>query len=200
MPPSLKLTYFDAVGYAESIRLTLTIGGLPFSDERLSPDQFASARAGGQFPFLSVPVLSVDGETFAESNALLRYAGKLAGLYPSDDGLAAMRVDMASDGVDTLIRNIFMHEAKEEREKAVAESFPRYMGAVERMYAKTEGAFLLGETMSVVDVKLHIVVTMLSTGKVPHVPADVFEKFPLVRAMAEAVGAHEKVKAWKAAH
>jgi glutathione S-transferase len=43
-------------------------------------------------PFGQVPVLEVDGHFLAESYAILRYAGGLAGLVPSEP-LAAAKVD-----------------------------------------------------------------------------------------------------------
>lgn len=199
MYPSVKLTYFDGPGYAEAIRLTLTIGGIEFEDERLTHDQFKDAKEAGKVPFLSLPTLTVDGEVYAESNALLRYAAKLGGLYPTSDK-AAMKVDMASDGMDSLIALIFKENSKEARAKVIEESFPRYIGAIEKMYAATKGPYLLDDTMSFVDVKLHMMVTMFSSGLVENIPGNVFDTFPHLLAMSKTVLAHEKVQAWNAAH
>ena len=95
--PKLKLTYFDIPGFGDRLRLTLAVGGLKFEDERLPSDregyaEVARRRAAGLLPFGQVPVAEIDGKMFAQSNALLRYFGRLAGLYPC--GLDQLQCDM----------------------------------------------------------------------------------------------------------
>lgn len=53
------------------------------------------------FPFGSMPVLDIGEERFAQSGAIIRYVGKLAGLYP-EDPVAALRVDMVIDTMEEL--------------------------------------------------------------------------------------------------
>merc|ERR1719210_2105038 len=66
----LRLTYLDIKGVAEPVRLALFIGGLPFEDRRVSYEQILELPCG------QVPVLEIDGEAFAQSMALLRWAGR----------------------------------------------------------------------------------------------------------------------------
>lgn len=72
-----------------------------FDDKRIPFPEFGALKAAGAFPFGSVPVLDIGTERFAQSGAILRYAGKLAGLYPVD-AVAALRVDMAIDTIEEL--------------------------------------------------------------------------------------------------
>ena len=85
----LKLTYFDFHGgRGEPARLALFIGGIAFEDDRVKPADWA--RRKSETPFGALPVLEVDGQTVAQSNAINRYVGKLADLYPSDPWQAAL--------------------------------------------------------------------------------------------------------------
>lgn len=94
---SLKLLYFHIPGRAEAIRLTLALGDVPFKDIRLTREQWAELKP--TTPFGQIPVLIVDGEMLAQSHAILRYAGELAGLYPADPWLAA-KVDEVIDATE----------------------------------------------------------------------------------------------------
>ena len=77
--PQLKLTYFDFHGgRAEPIRLALNIGGIAFEDHRFAPPEFPEVRK--TTPFGQVPTMHVDGVQVTQCDAMLRYAGKLAGL------------------------------------------------------------------------------------------------------------------------
>ena len=81
--PQLKLNYFDFHGgRAEPVRLALHLGGVAFEDHRFTFPEFAAFRT--TTPFGQVPTLHVDGLQVTQSDAILRYAGKLAGLYPTD--------------------------------------------------------------------------------------------------------------------
>jgi hypothetical protein len=51
-PKSIKLTYFDIKGVAESIRLAFTVGDIRFEDERLTREQFTALKP--TLPFLQV--------------------------------------------------------------------------------------------------------------------------------------------------
>lgn len=56
----------------------------------------------GKYPFGSVPVLEVDGVTYAQSVGILRYVGRLGGLYP-DAPLAGLAIDQIVGGVEDMI-------------------------------------------------------------------------------------------------
>ena len=78
----ITLTYLDAKGSAEATRLALTIGRVPFRDERLSYAEVALLR--DELPFGQVPTLRIGDEMYCQSAAILRYAGRCAGLFPSN--------------------------------------------------------------------------------------------------------------------
>ena len=87
--PKYKLTYFDINGgRAEPIRIALHAAGIDFEDNRISFAEFAEMRSGTRFN--SVPVLEIDGAQITQSNALSRYVGKKADLYPTDDPQVAL--------------------------------------------------------------------------------------------------------------
>ena len=105
--PRLRLHYLDMKGLAEPLRLTLRLGHLPFEETVVTYDDVSKMRnadggAGAAIPFGQVPVLEIDGVAFAQSAALLRWAGKRAGLYP--DGLRQLRCDMAEECLNDLRR------------------------------------------------------------------------------------------------
>jgi prostaglandin-H2 D-isomerase / glutathione transferase len=74
--PKLKLTYFDFHGgRGEPARLALSIGGIPFEDDRVAPSDWQ--RRKPDTPFGALPVLEVDGRALAQSNAINHYVGTL---------------------------------------------------------------------------------------------------------------------------
>lgn len=123
-PPKIVLHFFNLAGRGRAIRIVLALGKVasttpprsvslytlylrctpldqPYEDRRYSYDEFEKCQTAGEWPFGAVPALDVDGERLAQSCTLLRYAGKLAGLYPADP-LAAARTDMAVDAMEEL--------------------------------------------------------------------------------------------------
>src|SRR6187401_2623464 len=87
--PKLKLIYFDFHGgRGEPARLALSMRGIPFEDDRVSPSDWE--RRKPNTPFGGLPVLEVDGQTLAQSNAINRYVGKITDLYPADPWQAAL--------------------------------------------------------------------------------------------------------------
>ncbi len=163
MAPTLKLTYFGLSGRAEATRLALHIGGVAFEDERISFEEFGALKAAGKLPFGSVPMLDVDGEVYAESGAILRYAGKLSGLYPKCEK-AAMKVDMVADAIEPVLSASFSAKTPEAKQKIVDEMFPRYVSAIDEFYSQTKGPYLLGEELWVADLKIACALTMFTDG------------------------------------
>src|SRR5690349_4190600 len=96
----LTLTYFDFDGgRGEPARLAFYIGGIKFEDKRIAGKDWPAYR--DKTPFRAMPVLEVDGKEIAQSNTILRYAGKLAGLYPKDDWQATL-ADEVMDAAEDL--------------------------------------------------------------------------------------------------
>jgi prostaglandin-H2 D-isomerase / glutathione transferase len=95
----LVLHFFNLAGRARAIRMAFALGKIPYEDRRYSYDEFEKLQQASALPFGAFPVLDVDGERLAQSRAILRYAGRLAGLYPHD-ALAAARCDMAIDAME----------------------------------------------------------------------------------------------------
>jgi len=90
--PSLSLMYFDLTGRAEAIRQAFVLGGIPFEDKRVAFSDWAKVKPttrSGQ-----MPEIKIDGRVYSQSMAILRYAGKLARLYPTDP-VDALAVDEA---------------------------------------------------------------------------------------------------------
>ena len=72
------------------------ISSIDWKDNRVSYQDFIAAKKEGKFP-TGLPILKlVNGREITQSCAILRYAGKLCGLYP-EDPLKAMVCDSILD-------------------------------------------------------------------------------------------------------
>ena len=101
----ITLTYLDAKGSAEATRLALHIGRVPFRDERLSYAEVALLR--DELPFGQVPTIRVgqSDEVYCQSAAILRYAGRCAGLVPSDPE-SQLRCEMVLECIAEIGRDL----------------------------------------------------------------------------------------------
>jgi len=96
--PDLKLYYFDIKGKGEQIRLICAYSGLKLEDHRFESRDAFLAMKEGRLPFGQVPMLEVDGKgAMVQSTAIMRYLGKLSGLYPMKDHILAQKVDAIMD-------------------------------------------------------------------------------------------------------
>jgi glutathione S-transferase len=95
----IVLTYLNTGGRAEATRLVFTIGGVPFEDRRISQEEFfANQTDHSRFPTEQLPVLEIGTKKYTQAMAILRYAGKVSGLYPFDPQVA-LAVDEALDHI-----------------------------------------------------------------------------------------------------
>ncbi|CBJ33855.1 Glutathione S-transferase [Ectocarpus siliculosus] len=102
MPSTATLHYFDDPGRAEATRVALAYAGKDFEDNIMGFPEYGASKWAG----IGLPVLEMDDAEYTQSTALLRYAGKLGGLYP-DDALAALKVDEIVMIAEDVMANMF---------------------------------------------------------------------------------------------
>jgi glutathione S-transferase len=186
----LKLSYFDFHGgRAEPARLALAVGGIAFEDHRFAFPEFAEVRAAT--PFGQVPTLTVDGVMVTQSDAITRYAGKLAGLYPADAYQALLCDEVMSVVEDATIRlsptfRMTGDAQKEARLALVNHAMPVYLAWLQARLLAQGGEFFADNRLTVADLKVFVDVNGLNSGRLDHVPTD------LVEQVAPALNAHLK--------
>jgi len=197
VPQDLKLTYFDIPGRAEAIRLILAIAGIKFEDERISRDVWAARKA--TTPFGQLPVLHARGETLAQSNAILRYVGRLARMYPCSLWRSA-KVDeivFLLEDMHTLIAPTFRMEADAKvaaRQELAAGKLGQLWAALEeRLDART---FLVGDRLTVADLAAFTQAATYSSGFFDGIPKDFLTRFPRVQAHRAMVASLPQVRAF----
>jgi prostaglandin-H2 D-isomerase / glutathione transferase len=184
----LKLSYFDMHGgRAEPVRLALAIGGIAFEDHRFAFPEFAEIRK--TTPFGKVPVMYVDGVQITQSDSLLRYAGKLAGLYPTDAYQALLCDEVAYVVEENGVKLGPTFGMKGEEQKAarlalVNGSMPVYLAWLQSRLLSNGGEYFADNRLTVADLKVFVDVRGLNSGRLDHVPTD------LVATVAPALNAH----------
>jgi len=201
---ALKLTYFDFPGgRAEPARLALHLGGIPFEDHRFPFAEFADVRK--TTPLRQVPTLHINGVQVTQSDAITRYAGRLAGLYP-DDALQALLCDEVMGALEDINVKIgatfgLTGEALESARKAlVAGPLPLYLSWLETQLAQHGGAYFADQRLTVADLKAFVVLRWLVSGKLDHLPADLLDKLaPKLAAYVQRIAAIPAIAAYYAA-
>ena len=171
-----KLTYFDfSGGRAEPARLAMHIGGIPFEDDRFPPKDFAEVRKST--PLSQVPTLHVNDAQVTQSDAITRYVGKLAGLYPVDEFQALLcdEVMHALEDINIKIGATFGMEGdtlKAAREALLTGPFPQYMQWLQNQLEKQGGEYFADHRLTIADLKALVILRWLSSGVLDHIPKD----------------------------
>jgi prostaglandin-H2 D-isomerase / glutathione transferase len=188
--PQLKLSYFDMHGgRAEPVRLALAVGGIAFEDHRFAYPAFAEVRK--TTPFGQVPTLQVDGVQVTQCDAMLRYAGKLAGLYPNDPFQALLCDEVAYVVEEAGVKlgptyRMAGEEQKAARLALVNGSMPVYLAWLQTQLLAHGGEYFADKRLTVADLKVFIDVRTLNSGRLDHVPTDLVER------VAPALNAHQQ--------
>lgn len=203
--PILKLTYFDFHGgRGEPARIALSIGGIAFEDDRIPVAEWRQRK--GQFPFGAVPVLSVDGEVLTQSNAINRYVGRLAGLYPEDLWQAAL-CDEIMDAVEDIVCRVtatfFVSEdqKKAQREALVAGPIAQYLTRLQERLEAHGGQYFAAGRLTIADLKVFVWIGNLKSGILDYVPTDLPDRIaPRLAAHYERIKNDPGVAAYYAKH
>ncbi len=178
--PKLKLTYFDFHGgRAEPVRLALHIGGVAFEDHRFTLAEFAEVRKST--PFGQVPTLTVDSVQVTQCDSILRYAGKLAGLYPLDayPALLCDEVMYVVEEAGVKMGPSFRMTGEAQREARTAlvnGSMPVYLGWLQSQLQAHGGEYFADNRLTIADLKVFVDVRTLTSGRLDHVPTNLVEK------------------------
>jgi glutathione S-transferase len=201
--PQLKLSYFDMHGgRAEPIRLALAMGGVAFDDHRFSFPKFADVRK--TTPFNQVPVLHVDGVQVTQCDAILRYAGKLANLYPTDplQALYCDEVMYVVEEANVKLGPTFRMAGEEQKAARLAlvnGSMSVYLAWLQTQLLARGGEYFADDRLTVADLKVFVDVRGLNSGRLDHVPTNLVETVaPAVNAHAQRIAALPAVAAYYA--
>jgi glutathione S-transferase len=177
---SYKLTYFDIDGgRAEPIRIAFYTAGIDFEDNRISFAEFSEMRSGTRFN--SVPILEIDGAQVTQSNALSRYVGKMAGLYPADD-LQALYCDEVLGALEDISHYIVRtfglqgKELQQAREKLLDGWLPIYLRGLDELLVRGGGEYFADNQLTVADLKAFVQTRWLSAGSLDHIPTDIVQR------------------------
>ncbi len=178
--PSYKLTYFDIDGgRAEPIRIAFHAAGIEFEDKRLSFPEFGEMRQS--MPFNAVPVLEIDGAAVTQSNALSRYVGKMAGLYPTND-LQALYCDEVLGAVEDMSHYIVQtfglegEELRLAREKLVEGRLTVSVRGLGKLLARGGGEYFADNSLTIADLKAFGQTGWLCSGQLDHIPTDLVQR------------------------
>lgn len=210
--PTLVLTYFDIEGVAEPARLTARLGGISFTDERVQRSDWPSLKPKSKFGKL--PMLTVDGETYAQSGAILRFVGRLSGMYPSDPR-TALSVDelcgLSEDLFDAIRPSIYVmmdpslskreavRKQTEMRKEIANKNIPEIFGYYERqLNAQPPGAWFVGEKPTIADMMIFSQLRWLTSGKLDGIPTTCLEPYPRLKSFFMKASSHPEVERWYA--
>ena len=173
------LTYFDFDGgRAEPFRITMSRGGVSFTDKRISFPEFGELRSS--LPLSAVPILNADGTDYTQSKAMTRYAGRLTNLYPEDPWEAFLcdeAIDIVDDAMVALIGTFGMegNDMKSAREELANGVFRRCLLLLGKRIEDAGGKYVCDNRLTIADLMVYVWCRSLGAGHLDHIPVDIVE-------------------------
>jgi glutathione S-transferase len=193
-----RLTYFDSpASRGEECRLALHIAGVEFEDNRIKLQDWPALKP--TTPYGTMPIFELpDRPPLAQSNAILVLIGRRHGLHPTDDFEAARHeammhyVEELRATVAPTLRITNPAERKAAREALASGTLPTWAGFAEKNV--TREPFFGGADLHVADIKIYMAVRWFKSGMLDHVPATIFDPFPNLNRIHDAVRDHAGVR------
>ncbi len=175
-----KLTYFDFDGgRGEPVRIAFHMAGIDFEDKRITFSEFGELRKDWRFN--AVPVLEIDGAAVTQSNAMCRFVGKMAGLYPADS-LQALYCDEAMGAIEDLSNRIVQtfglegDELKLAREKLADGWLAVFLRGLNELLVRGGGEYFADDQLTIADLKVFVQTRWLTSGSLDHIPTDIVQR------------------------
>ena len=198
-----EVVYFDTPGFAEVSRFCLGISGLEWKNTVVNWDGYLEMKNKGELPWGYLPIIRTPQGIVAESNALLRYTGALAGLEPKDLYTRAKVDELVEviNGWRTYFTPTFSIEDLDEKIVARQALFAEggkmdlAMKAISEIFEQSSTGWLANtESMSIADVKGFIDTFMLFSGEFDGITTDMLAKYPSLLAFHEKMSNNPLVK------
>ncbi len=175
-----KLTYFDFDGgRGEPVRIAFHMAGIDFEDKRITFSEFGELRKDWRFN--AVPVLEIDGAAVTQSNAMCRFVGKMAELYPADS-LQALYCDEAMGAIEDLSNRIVQtfglegDELKLAREKLADGWLAVFLRGLNELLVRGGGEYFADDQLTIADLKVFVQTRWLTSGSLDHIPTDIVQR------------------------
>lgn len=199
----MTLFYFDLAGKGECIRLACAHAGVALNDTRIPLDNralFDQMKSEGKLTFGQLPALQLaDGTLLTQSSAIMRYIGKVTGLYPSCPKEAAL-VDAVMDEEIDLFVGLSVSRYKERfgfaclgpstvatiRASLNDEIIPRHLECLESLMMKSKTGWIANtKTPSIADFVLVPRLQWLISGVNEGISKNILHPFPMLRALID---------------
>lgn len=164
-----KLTYFDIQGRGEVIRLCFRAAGVPFLDNRISGEEWQKLKE--KTPYGGLPILEMEGQTFGESGAIMRWAARKFGLSGKTDADSLVVEAVLAQSISLLDNFVTWHFCKDEDKKKELESKFREQctsfckcweaAAKEHQASSRTYTYIVGNSLTVADLAMLQTVTLL---------------------------------------
>jgi len=171
-----KLIYFPVEGRAGPIRNLCAIGKVRFVDQIVRYEDWPKIKH--TIPYGQLPIIQVGDLTINQSGDILRYASKLAGLYPKHP-LEALQVDSLVTNMiqiydDTAIKSMFSRLDQDTLKKMAAEYLDKKEGKLGRFLENMDSQIGVGTSgylfefgLTGADLQLYEAICRLSSNTIP---------------------------------
>ncbi|RYY86104.1 glutathione S-transferase family protein [archaeon] len=173
-------------------------------------------REEGKLAFGQLPALQVDETTFLyQSAAILRFVGKFAGLYPTDDDILAAKIDALIDQEKDMFTGVSASRYRDRfgfdmlseelvaaiRKKLNDEILPRHLAYFESFLAQSPSGWLMGgQEPTIADFVIAIRVKWLVSGANDGITVHLLDPFPGMRQLIHQFDNMPQVLAYYQAH
>jgi glutathione S-transferase len=182
-----EIIYFSSPGLAESSRLCLEFSGISWKNTTVTWDEYMLLKENGDLPWNLLPIIKTPQGIIAESSAILRYTGTLAGMEP-EDLFQRAKVDEILDvmkGWWGCFTPTFSIEDLDDKIAArkklfeLGEPMDIAMTALSSMCRESgEGWIANTPSMSIVDIKAFTDTFMLFSGQFDGLDSNMITKYP----------------------
>lgn len=201
-PEVPRLYYFDARGRAEIIRLIFALRNVQYEDLRCrghphALTDFEILKKYKCLPFGQVPLLEINGLTLVQSQAIVRYLGRLYKLSGTSDAEMAY-VDMISCATEDIRQrftcSVFTKDNPDtsvQLTKFKSETWPQWGSYLNTILESSGGTWFVGNNITYADLAVYDLISHIQL----RLPA-ALGKFPLLKSHTERIEAIPAIAAW----
>ena len=205
----LTFIYFDFPFWrAEVGKIALFLGGIAFKNKIITREEFQRVKINGQLddgtiiPFHQLPCLIIDNSPIVQTGGIIRFCGKLSGMYPEDNVIKAAQVDQFIDlATDITVLVSSCGAGKDDQTKKILRQelaggeLARKLQILEKNLGNGT-KWILGEEMGLPDIAFWRLLGWVSSGMIDGIPTDILSGFPKVLQVCRGVDNHPKIQEW----